>query len=516
MQALLLTEAKRYVKAAWRHRWKALALAWVVCIIGWVVVYKLPDRYEASARLYADADVILGQVLRDIAVDSSPGQQVDLLQRTLLSRPNLERVVARTDLDLRIHDAYDREALLQDLARQIRIQFQTRNLFSISYSDHDPQLARNVVQVVLNLFIEQATSNDRQQMENARAFVNQQIAVYERQLREAEQRRADFRARYLELLPDGPAGVTGLETSRGRLRQLRGELQDTRLRRDLIRQQLDATPQMLPAEASGSVGESRLAEAERTLRELRLRFTDQHPAVTEQRNIIAELRASGGGGAPARSSGGNAAPRSAGPRTNPLHEQLRLRMVDVEAAIVSLDRQIREEEANVERLEAMLRSAPQVQAESQNLDRDYNVLRRNYEELLERRESVQIAGAARTGAERVRLEVVDPPTVPPLPSGPNRVLLASAVLVIGLGAGSALALLLVVLDSSFFTMRDLRKLGLPVIGTVSAVDPAPRQAFALVAFVGGLLLLIGAFSVALLGGPTLVARLPELLARFMA
>jgi polysaccharide chain length determinant protein (PEP-CTERM system associated) len=252
MQALLLTEAKRYVKAAWRHRWKALALAWVVCIIGWLVVYKLPDRYEASARLYADADVILGQVLRDIAVDSSPGQQVDLLQRTLLSRPNLERVVARTDLDLRIHDAYDREALLQDLARQIRIQFQTRNLFSISYSDHDPQLARNVVQVVLNLFIEQATSNDRQQMENARTFVNQQIAVYERQLREAEQRRADFRARYLELLPDGPAGVTGLETSRGRLRQLRGELQDTRLRRDLIRQQLDATPQMLPAEGGGS------------------------------------------------------------------------------------------------------------------------------------------------------------------------------------------------------------------------------------------------------------------------
>ncbi|HZF75781.1 MAG TPA: XrtA system polysaccharide chain length determinant [Acetobacteraceae bacterium] len=516
MWAQLITEARRYAKAAWRHRWKGLALAWVVCLAGWVVVYKLPDRYQASARIYADADAILGQVLRDLALDSSPAQQVELLQRTLLSRPNLERVVARTDLDLRIHDAYDREDLLQDLARSIRIQAQTRNLFSISFADHDPRLAQSVVQVVLNLFMEQATTNDRQQMENARNFVNQQIAVYERQLREAEQRRADFRANYLELLPDGPAGGTGLEAARNRLRQLRGELQDTQLRGELIRRQVNMTPQSLPADAVGPGGETRLAEAERTLRELRLRFTDQHPAVIEQRSIIADLRASGTGGAPARGGDGSAASRGTGPRANPLYEQLRLRLVDVEATLVSLNRQIGEEAANVERLEAMLRSMPQVQAQFQNLDRDYNVLRRNYEELLERRESVQIAGAARTGAERVRLDVVDPPTVPPLPSGPNRILLASAVLVVGLGAGGALAVLLVLLDSSFFTAQDLRRIGLPVIGAVSALDPAPRQGFAIVAFAGGLLLLIGAYGVALLGGPRLVARVPELLARFFA
>src|SRR5947209_1757158 len=77
----------------------------------------------------------------------------------------------------------------------------------------------------------------------------------------------------------------------------------------------------------------------------------------------------------------------------------------------------------------MARNAPEVQAQFANLDRDYNIIRRNYEELLARRESVNIAEAARTGSDRVTLEVVDPPTMPTVPTSPKRLLLAVGVLV---------------------------------------------------------------------------------------
>lgn len=510
MAIQILAQAKRYIKASWQHRWKALLLAWVVCVAGWVGVQSLPDQYQASTRLYADADVVLGQLLRGIAVDSSPGNQVDLLQRTLLSRPNLERVIARTDLDMRIDSVEAREAMLKSLAKDIRIAAQTRNLFTITYTDTEPRLARDVVQTLLNLFIEQASSNDRQQMENARGFVAQQIASYEAQLREAEQRRAEFRARYLDLLPDA-GGVTGLEQARSRLRQLRGELEDAKQRRELVRKQLESTPAQLSADALvGPGGETRLGEAERTLRELRLRYTEQHPDVVAARKLIAELRASGGGG-------GGAARGPVTPRANPLYEQLRLRLVDAEGDVVSLERQIRESESLVERLEATARSIPQVEAQFQNLDRDYNVLRKNYEELLQRRESVQIAGAARNSAERVRLEVVDPPVVPSSPTGPNRLLLSSVVLVAGLGAGLALPVLLVLLDSSFYTPRDLRALGLPVLGGISAADPPPRRIGAAVVFASGFALLLLAYGTIMTGSATLIAaRLPELVQRFLA
>jgi len=511
MSIQILAQAKRYAKAGWQHRWKALLLAWLVCVVGWAGVQSLPDQYQASTRLYADADVVLGQLLRGIAVDSSPASQVDLLQRTLLSRPNLEKVIARTDLDMRIDSVDAREEMLAALAKEIRIAAQTRNLFTISYTDTDPRLARDVVQTMLNLFIEQASSNDRQQMENARSFVNQQIASYEAQLREAEQRRAEFRARYLDLLPDA-GGVTGLEQARTRLRQLRGELEDAQQRRELVRKQLESTPAQLSADALvGPGGETRLAEAERALRELRLRYTEQHPDVVAARKLIAELRSGGGGGAAGQPRG------PVTPRANPLHEQLRLRLVDAEGDVVSLERQIREGEALVERLEATARSIPQVEAQFQNLDRDYNVLRKNYEELLQRRESVQIAGAARNNAERVRLEVVDPPVLPTTPTGPKRLLLSSVVLVAGLGAGLALPVLLVLLDSSFYTPRDLRAIGLPVLGGISAADPQPRRIGAAVVFAGGFALLLLAYGTIMTGSATLIAaRLPGLVQRLVA
>jgi polysaccharide chain length determinant protein (PEP-CTERM system associated) len=501
----ILNELRRYAIAGWRHKWKALLLAWVVCIGGWVYVYNLPNQYRSSARIHADADAILGQVLSGIAVDSRPSSQVEVLQRTLFSRPNLERVAARTGLDLRAESAASREALLTQLGANLRIGLQTRNLFTITYTDTDARMSRDVVQAMLTLFMERATAHDRQQMENARNFVNQQIQAYEIQLREAEQRRAEFRTRYADLLPsETGGGGTGLEQARARLLTQRGNLQDAVARRDRFRQELEATPQTLRAGEGG--GNPVLAEAERTLRELRLQYTDQHPAVTAAQSRIAEIRATGGG---AGRSGGGTVP-------NPVYEPLRSRVLDAEAQVASLERQVRQEQTNVERLEALARTVPQLQAQFANLDRDYSVLRRSYEELLQRRESVQIAGAARSEAERVRLEVVDPPTVPLSPIGPNRFLLGTGVLLAGIGAGLGLAFLMVLLDRSFYTLHDIRKLGLPVIGSISSTEPPPRQRIAIAAFACGVALLFFAYGAIAAGGTALIARIPNLVARFIA
>ena len=158
-------QLRRYFSAAWRHRWKALALTWLICIAGWVGVYLMPNQYVSTARMYADADAILGTLLRGIAVEGTPASQVDVLQRTLLSRPNLERVVARTDLDMRITNSREREQLIDDLGRQITIRPQTRNLFSIEYRDEDPRIARDVVQTLLKINNLEDTARNRAAME---------------------------------------------------------------------------------------------------------------------------------------------------------------------------------------------------------------------------------------------------------------------------------------------------------------------------------------------------------------
>jgi polysaccharide chain length determinant protein (PEP-CTERM system associated) len=508
--------AQRYAAAGWRHRWKALLLAWLICLPGWVAVYSLPSQYQANARIYADPEALLGTLLRGLAADSTQASQIDMLQRTLLSRPNLERVIARTDLDLRVHDVASRDALIEGLSRSIRLTPQTRQLFRVEYTDQDPRLAHAVVQTVVTLFLEAAASSDRQQVQSARVFLNQQIAGHETQLREAEMRRADFMGRFVDILPSAGGGSSRLDQSRLKLIELRGNLQDANLRRDVLRQQLEATPATLAelqaAGGGGGGGNPRLAQAEQQLRELRLRLTDQHPDVVMQRAIIAELRATGGGG------GGTAARPQAAPRgglPNPLYEQIRLRMVDQDGLIASLERQIRDETAESERLERLARTAPQVAAELQNMDRDYDIIRKNYETLLQRREALEIAGAARNESDRMRIEVIEPPIVPTTASGPNRLIFAAGVLVIGLGAGAVLVLLLIQLDRGFYTIHDLRGLGLPVLGGVSSATPPRGQAAGAVAFAGGVAMLLLVFGAMLTRGETLVAKMPGLVARFI-
>ncbi len=95
----LQPQAVPIVQALWRHRWLAVGTAWLVCTAGWIGVAIVPTKYESSARVYLNADPLLTPLLQGLAADTDPGRQLDFMQRTLLSRPNLEQLIRLTDLD---------------------------------------------------------------------------------------------------------------------------------------------------------------------------------------------------------------------------------------------------------------------------------------------------------------------------------------------------------------------------------------------------------------------------------
>ncbi len=476
---------RKQVTAAWRYRWPAVFFSWLVCVVGWAVTFAIPNTFEASARLYVDADVVLTPLLRGIAVDSASAAQLDVLQRTLLSRPNLEKLISKTDLELDLKGAADRESLVAQLAADIRITPQTRNLFTIAYRSTSPKLAFDVVRTMLTTFVESKTGSNRNDLENAGKFLAAQIALYERQLQEAERRRAEFRAKYVDILPAGDGGASRLEAQQGNVRALQGQLLDATARREALAHELSTTQQLITTEADGPGGvggPSRLQEAERTLQELRLRYTEQSPDVAAQRNLVASLRSGGAGGDPGSAQRGGARSHSI---PNPVFEQFKVRNIENDAVISSLQRQIQDATRERDRLQEIARGAPQLQADFANVNRDYEVLRRNYDDLLARRESMRISSAAEADGDKVKMQVIDPPQVPQNPVAPKRVLLVSGVLAAGFGAGIGLALLLVQMDQSFHTVEDLRALGFLVVGGVSFLGetvPFSRRALAIGVF----------------------------------
>jgi polysaccharide chain length determinant protein (PEP-CTERM system associated) len=480
----VLPRLQRELLAAWRHRWLAVAFTWLICLGGWFAVFTIPNQYEASARLFVEADAVLTPLLRGIAVDSGLSAQLESLERTLLSRPNLEKLVSTTDLNLAVNGPSDLEYLVQRLAQDIHIVPQTHSLFMISYRNSNPKLAYDVVRAVLTLFVESKTGMNRSEIENASTFIQQQLRDYEAKLRDAERRRAEFRAKYLDLLPGEGDTASGLDQARTQVRQLQGDLQDAVAHRDMLENELEKTPAMLIVESPAAIGEggstesgpeaSRLRDAEQKLAELRLRFTAQHPDVKAAEALVAEIKSantsagSGASGAKTTAAGSN---RSI---PNPTYQQFKVTLLDVEGQVASLRRRLKETSAERDRLESIARGAPGLQAEFTNLNRDYDVIRKNYEELLGRRESMRIDAAAETSADKVKLEVVDPPQIPQNPVAPKRAILLSGVLVAGLGSGLGLALLLVQIDRSFRDTDDLRMFGLPVVGGVSLLATTDR------------------------------------------
>ena len=476
MKGVLYEQALSYARCLWRYKWLSIGLAWLICAIGWPIVALIPPKYESSARVYVNADQLLTPLLRGIAVDDNTLRQVEFLQRTLLSRPNLEQVIHLSDLDISSgtkNSASDREELLRRLALDVSIKPQTANLVTITYRDQDPVVAKNIVQALLTVFAENSTGGNRKEMENAKRFLDQQIQVYEGQLRAAEKRLAEARQKYIDLLPGLDGSVSRLDAGRNAVTKLKLDVADARARRDSLVQELESVPKFLSVDsagpqviiagkATGTAG--RLEESRAKLEELRLRFTDQHPDVIALQRQIAELD-------------GRAAREAANPGARPggrkmqiastVYDQVKVRVVEAETTLAAAERRLQQAEHEQQVLEETARATPGVQAQAQDLDRDYAVKKKSFEDLLQRREQMRIGEAADTTADKIQFRIIDPPQIPVVPAAPNQPVLLSGVLGAAIVGSIAVPLLLLQFDRSFTTVATLRTLGLPVLGSVS-------------------------------------------------
>jgi polysaccharide chain length determinant protein (PEP-CTERM system associated) len=185
---------------------------------------------------------------------------------------------------------------------------------------------------------------------------------------------------------------------------------------------------------------------------------------------------------------------------NPVHQQLRLALGEVNAELAALRVRRSEYQSRVSRLEQQIEVLPEVEAELQSLNRDYEVYRDQYNKLLTRRESARISEDVEATGEDVRFRLVEPPRVPQNPVAPDRLVLNAQVLIAALGVAGGLAFLLTQLRPTIFGQRTLRQLsGLPVFGSVSLVQTAAtqwRRRLSTTAYFLGTSMLLPAFGIA--------------------
>ncbi|MDB5407816.1 MAG: hypothetical protein JWL84_2728 [Rhodospirillales bacterium] len=518
-----------YVEALWRKRWYIALISWILCVPGWIGVVGLADRYESSARIYVDTDNLLSPLLRGISVEGNIGQQVDIMQRTLLSRPNIEKLMRMTDLDLLAKTQAEKDDLYKDIAKRVQIsQNQGKNLFSVSFVDPSPEIAQRVAQSLLSIFVESNVGASRTDIDKARQFLDVQIARYEKQLQAAETKLADFKKAHLDVLSRGVSNggsfQQSLEQARAMRAEIKGQLDDATSRHDSLQQQLKTVPQFLSVDQTPQFiiqnqGEKplppqlqsikqRIDDQQKAIDMMATRFTEQHPDIVAARRQLASMQqqytetekhlrdtADAPGGAKSAKA----------TISNSVYEQIQLKMVDYESTITSLQRHLAEVDEQVKRFEELSANAPSVEAELATLNRDYGVFRKNYEELIARREAAKLADAVETTGDKIQFRIIDPPQIPSTPSGPPRLFLMSGVLFGSLAVGLVVAFLMAQLDDTYFSIAGLRdSVALPVLGSVSRIlTPGDRRVrtfrtLGFVASIFALLMTYGALAVMLI------------------
>jgi len=487
-----IEQATRQLRKVYRGRWIIVFTAMIVCAAGWETVSLIPDQYESKTRLYFTAQSALDPVLRGLAVDStSPTPGSGAAMRTLLTRANLETVIREADLDMHVTSETGLERMVQKIHKDITVRESTpRNQgrgnanvtfeYEISYIHQDAKTAKKVVETLLNLFIEQKLRTSRKEASSTEEFLNKQIMKYESKLELAEERLKEFKRKNIGLMPTEAGDYfANLRVTTTTLEEAKLELQEAQQRRDELQNQINkemASLQRMGAEGSITDADITLNERinalEVRLDDLLLQYTEQHPDVISIKRTIQELEDSRGtnNNADAASEEHAVSSMQQGGQQSPVYQELTVSFGEAEAEVSALLVRVAEYEDRAAKYQSMAETIPKVEAELARLNRDYDVNRQNYESLVSRREASKISNEADRSIDEEKFTIVEPPVVPLVPVSPNRLLLLTAVLLLGLGGGIVLAWLWGQIRATIDNTKELSDVtGYPVFGSVSEI-----------------------------------------------
>src|SRR5216684_4469416 len=487
------------VRSAWRFRWFGAAAAFGVAIIGWSIVFALPDRYAADARVFVYTRTVLKPALQGLPTNQNVDAQINYVRQSLLEGPQLEKIAKDTGvLPVPVPDERTRTRILDRLSDRIALtvvsagsQGDERStagtIYSFHYTDVSRDRALRVIKSLLTTFVEQTLGGKREGSEHAQKFLETQIKDYEQRLSTAEDRLAAFKKKNVGLMPSEQGGYfTQLQNEVDAAKKADTNLSIALSRRDELAKQLHSDAAISAAGSSapmfggrGSSGGSntlgRIQEAQARLDELLLKFTDKHPDVIAARATLDELKQRRAVELESLRRGDASAVASSGAGNNPVYQNIQLELNKEDVEIAALRRESAQHQSSVAELRQRLNSAPQVEAEFQQLNRDYDVNKAQYTALLESYQKARL-GERADNAGSVRFEVVLPPNAPVTPVWPRRTTLLAGIWVAAMAAAAGVAYGLHVLKPIVSSTTAVNQLtSFPVLGEVGVAFPSMQR-----------------------------------------
>ncbi|MEM7279986.1 MAG: XrtA system polysaccharide chain length determinant, partial [Pseudomonadota bacterium] len=358
----------REIRGSWRFRWPAMITTWSICLLGWFLIFSMPDMYEASTRVYVDTSSRLKNILGKITNAPDVESDVTAVRQAMLGRQQLERVARETDLFLRAETAEDEQRLLDDLAAKINIAVGSRRqsragLYTISYTDPDKQMSEDVVRTLLDTFVEDVLEQKAQGSEEAQTFIVEQVEYYEKLLEENEAALAQFKKENLGLMPgEGGGYFERLQATIAAKELVERNLRIAVSKRDELQAQLSGQKPQVRSNGDNGLGgglavssgdpelDLRISTMQGDLSDMLLRFTEKHPDVVNTRRQLDQLLAQREAMLSAAAGGGGSGTSLA---ANPIYQATLIALNDTKVQISALQRELADYNSREAELKAL-------------------------------------------------------------------------------------------------------------------------------------------------------------------
>ncbi|EPR30552.1 polysaccharide chain length determinant protein, PEP-CTERM locus subfamily [Alkalidesulfovibrio alkalitolerans DSM 16529] len=430
-----MQEIERFVRLMLSRKRLFVSIALLVMTSAVVFSYSLPKQYEATSTVFIEQSVI-NDLVRGIAMTPSVSAKVRLLSVSILSRAMLMRVLNILDKDVHFKTDAQREAYVNNLRERIIINLRERQgVFYITFRDTDPKYARDVVNTLTQVYIEESTASKRDESLEATRFLSDQIESFKKRIDAVENEINAYKSEHgLRLAVN--EGIIRFEIA-----EAEKKLEALRLRR----LELEAQERLL---ASGYGGQGRLVEMERALSSLLATYTENHPRVTRLKSEMDALRASPDG-----------APRD-------VNAQARA-MIRVE---LNANSQLEERQlAIIEEQKQMLREIPVIRTGLNELIRKKENETVIYNQLVGRYGQSEVSKQMEMENKAVTFRIVDPAILPEFPVSPKRLQIILMGMVAGLGIAFVCVFLLDKVRHSVKSQADLRSLKQQILAVVPAM-----------------------------------------------
>jgi polysaccharide biosynthesis transport protein len=451
-----------------RRRWWVICAFSVTTLATLLWLFLIPNRYSSEATLL----VVQQQVPERYVLPTTTTNIREALQATteeVLSRSRLLGIIDEFGLYPIERKRVSPESLLGLMRHDIEIEplesvseRKDVSSFKISFIASSPQLAQQVTSKLTSLFIEQNLETREHQATTTTDFLREQLETAKGKLGDAEEQVRAFKMQHLGELPEQQAGNLAIMAG------LQSQLQNTMASLNRADEQREYLESLNEYRAQTVVNDLARLKAERA--KLLDRYTPQYPAVIKLDEKISQTEASLKRLQAWRTSGTKAPPADASSTSllsrdeeislGQVRGQLEANRLDIE----NLSKEEKHLKDEIEQYQRRLNATPVREQELAGILRNYDQLKQDYADLLAKESQSQMAADLEKRQEGQQFRLIDRPSLPTVPSSPNRIKISLGGAGAGIGLGLALALLMNLKDSSFHSEEDLsQRFALPLV-----------------------------------------------------